>query len=129
MLAAPAETQGEIIPLLDQLDEAVKYAYEPGSPGMLAYVPGGGLSVSAVADFYARITNRFASMARVAPALVALEPKIALYEGAVIPPEVWGFDWVAEASRAAQGLTPQTYVEHIEVVSQMLATPNSLPQA
>lgn len=73
MLAAPAETQGEIIPLLDQLDEAVKYAYEPGSPGMLAYVPGGGLSVSAVADFYARITNRFASMARVAPALVALE--------------------------------------------------------
>lgn len=73
MLTAPAETPGDITPLLDQLDEAVKHAYEPGSPGLLAYVPGGGLSVSAVADFYARITNRFASMARVAPALVALE--------------------------------------------------------
>lgn len=73
MLQAPGETQGDLVPLLDQLDQAIKHAYDPGSPGMLAYVPGGGLSVSAVADFYARITNRFVSMARVAPALVALE--------------------------------------------------------
>jgi len=54
--------------------------------------------------------------------------KIALYEGAVIPPEVWGFDWVAETNRAAQNYNPQTtFVEHIEVVAQMLSRPNSLP--
>lgn len=73
MLTAPAERPGALTPLLDQLDLAIKHAYEPGSPGFLAYVPGGGLFVSAVADFYARITGRFVSMARVAPALVALE--------------------------------------------------------
>lgn len=49
--------------------------------------------------------------------------KIALYEGPVIPPDVWGHDWVGEASRAAHGYSPETYLEHIEVVSQMLSAP------
>ncbi|PKS10532.1 hypothetical protein jhhlp_002285 [Lomentospora prolificans] len=54
--------------------------------------------------------------------------KIALYDGAAIPPEVWGFDWVAETNRAAHGYSPQTtFVEHIEVVAQMLSRPNPLP--
>ncbi|CAI4216709.1 unnamed protein product [Parascedosporium putredinis] len=54
--------------------------------------------------------------------------KIALYEGAIIPPEVWGFDWVAETNRAAHGYNQQTtFVEHIEVVAQMLSQPNPLP--
>ena len=54
--------------------------------------------------------------------------KIALYEGAVIPPDVWGYDWVSEASRAAHGFAPETYLEHIEVVSQMMSAPGPLPQ-
>lgn len=54
--------------------------------------------------------------------------KIALYEGAIIPPEVWGFDWVAETNRAAHGYNQQTtFVEHIEVVAQMLSQPDPLP--
>ena len=56
--------------------------------------------------------------------------KIALYEGSVIPPDVWGYDWVSEASRAANGYSPETYLEHIEVVSQMLSAPTGpIPHA
>lgn len=49
--------------------------------------------------------------------------KIALYEGSVIPPDVWGYDWLSEASRASHGYPPETYLEHIEMVSQMLSAP------
>ena len=67
MLAPPPEQPGNLRELLDQVDKAITYALEPGSPGMMAYVPPGGLYVSALADFYARVTNRFVGMALISP--------------------------------------------------------------
>src|SRR5207237_5230810 len=46
---------------------------DPANPGYLAFIPGGGLFTSAVADFLACVTNRFVNLAATAPALVALE--------------------------------------------------------
>lgn len=76
MLAPPPEQPGDLTALLDQVDKAITHAIEPGSPGMMAYVPPGGLYVSALADFYARVTNRFVGMALISPALTALEDSV-----------------------------------------------------
>ncbi|OWJ69010.1 pyridoxal phosphate-dependent decarboxylase family protein [Inquilinus limosus] len=73
MLAPPPEGPGELEPLLDRLDQASSYAYEAGSPGFYAYIPGGGLFTSAVADLYSGATNRYVGHAFAAPAMVALE--------------------------------------------------------
>ncbi len=46
------------------------------SPGYLAYVPGGGLFHSAVADLIADATNRYVGMWQAAPGLVQLEKNV-----------------------------------------------------
>lgn len=76
MLAPPPEQAGDLGELLDRVDTAIAHAIEPGSPGFMAYVPPGGLYVSAIADFYARVTNRFVGMAAISPALTALEDSV-----------------------------------------------------
>lgn len=76
MLAPPPEQPGDLSLLLDRIDKAVTHAFEPSSPGFMAYVPPGGLFVSALADFYGRITNRFVGMALISPALTALEDSV-----------------------------------------------------
>lgn len=76
MLASPPEQPGDLGALLDRVDKAIIHAIEIGSPGMMAYVPPGGLYVSALADFYARVTNRFVGMALISPALTALEESV-----------------------------------------------------
>lgn len=73
MLAPPPEGPGEIEALLDRLDQASAYAYETGSPGFFAYIPGGGLFTSALADLYNSVTNRYVGHVFAAPAMVALE--------------------------------------------------------
>ncbi|WP_395673405.1 pyridoxal phosphate-dependent decarboxylase family protein [Inquilinus sp.] len=73
MLAPPPEGPGELEKLLDRLDQASSHAYETGSPGFFAYVPGGGLFTSAVADLYNSVTNRYIGHVFAAPAMVALE--------------------------------------------------------
>lgn len=73
MLAPPPEGPGELEVVLDRLDQAATYAYETGSPGFFAYVPGGGIFTSAVADLYNSVTNRYVGHAFAAPAMAALE--------------------------------------------------------
>jgi aromatic-L-amino-acid decarboxylase len=46
------------------------------SPGYLAYVPGGGLFHSAVADLIADATNRYVGVWQAAPALVEIEANV-----------------------------------------------------
>lgn len=75
-LAAPPEQPGDLKELLDRLDDAADCAYETAGPGYLAYVPGGGLYSSALAEFYARGINRYGSLAFAAPALAALEESV-----------------------------------------------------
>lgn len=59
--------------LLEHAAEAALYT--PG-PGYLAYVPGGGLPASAIADLVAGVLNRFTGLAPAAPAFVRLEADV-----------------------------------------------------
>jgi aromatic-L-amino-acid decarboxylase len=52
---------------------ASEVSFTTPGPGYLAYIPGGGLYASALADFVADALNRFTGVAAAAPALVRLE--------------------------------------------------------
>jgi aromatic-L-amino-acid decarboxylase len=69
----PAETPGDFAALLDAFGRAAAKAVDPAAPGYFAYIPGGGLFVSALAEFLARSVNRYTGLAAVSPALVAME--------------------------------------------------------
>jgi len=84
-LAAFAGTLAEPLPqtptdldaLLDLLfDEAIPRSYNTAGPGYLAYVPGGGLLHSALADLIANAVNRYVGVYVAAPALVQLESNV-----------------------------------------------------
>lgn len=61
----------------DVLAELLRWVDEPGvatiSPRHLGYIPGGGLYASALGDFLAAASNRYAAMASVSPGAAALE--------------------------------------------------------
>ena len=60
--------------LLDLLfREAVPLSYNTAGPGYLAYIPGGGVFPSAVADFIANAVNRYVGVWVAAPGLAQLE--------------------------------------------------------
>ena len=50
--------------------------FNTASPGYLAYIPGGGLFASAVADFIALATNRYAGVWVAGPGLVQIEQNV-----------------------------------------------------
>ena len=57
--------------LLDRLfDDAAPHSYNTAGPGYLAYIPGGGLFPSAIADLIANAINRYVGVWIAAPALV-----------------------------------------------------------
>lgn len=79
--------------LLDLIfDRAVKPAYNTASPGYLAFIPGGGLFHSAVADLIADSINRYTSIFGPAPALAQLEANVVAWfcQIAGYPPEARG---------------------------------------
>ncbi|MDX1637600.1 MAG: aminotransferase class V-fold PLP-dependent enzyme [Balneolaceae bacterium] len=60
--------------LLELLDREVNHkGLNPTSPNHMGYIPGGGLYPSAVADFLAAVTNRYAGMFFSAPGAVRME--------------------------------------------------------
>jgi len=63
--------------LLDFLfEEAIPRSFTAAGPGYLAYVPGGGIFHSAVADLIANAVNRYVGVHAAAPALVQLETNV-----------------------------------------------------
>lgn len=78
LLAEPLPEGGtEVSGLLDLLfDRAVPPSFNTASPGYLAYIPGGGLFQSAVADLIADSVNRYTSVYAAAPALAQLEANV-----------------------------------------------------
>ena len=80
----------ELLDLLFQ--KAVPRSFNAASPGYLAYIPGGGLVASAVADLIAGATNRFTGVWQAAPALVQLETNVVRWftSLAELPPESGG---------------------------------------
>jgi len=59
--------------LLGRLAPAIAKSYNTAGPGYLAYIPGGGVYASALADFIATATNRYVGVTQAAPALAQIE--------------------------------------------------------
>lgn len=93
-LAEPMPEAGvPVSGLLDLIfDRAVKPTYNTASPGYLAFIPGGGLFHSAVADLIADSINRYTSIFVPAPALAQLEANVIAWfcQIAGYPPEARG---------------------------------------
>ena len=62
-------------------DDAVPTSFNTAGPGYLAYIPGGGLFPSAVADLIANAINRYVGVWVAAPALVQLELRLTRRRG------------------------------------------------
>ena len=63
--------------LMDLLfDRLVPASYNTAGPGFLAYIPGGGLVESAIADLVAGVTNRYTTVWVAAPGLYQLEANV-----------------------------------------------------
>ncbi len=77
-LVAPMPRTGrpfeELLALL--FERAVPQSFNTAGPGYLAYIPGGGLFSSAVADLIANAVNRYVGVWIAAPALAQLEANV-----------------------------------------------------
>jgi aromatic-L-amino-acid decarboxylase len=73
LLAPPGEDAADFDELLAVFNAAAGHAVETAGPRFAAYVPGGGLYASALAEFVARSLNRFTGVPDFAPELVAME--------------------------------------------------------
>ncbi|NIR46709.1 MAG: amino acid decarboxylase [Gemmatimonadetes bacterium] len=73
--AAPlSEEPAEIDELLALLESAlVEPGLNPAAPGHLAYIPGGGIYYSALGDYLAAVTNRYAGVRFAGPGAVEME--------------------------------------------------------
>ncbi len=65
---------GELLDLLFQ--RVIPKSFNTAGPGYLAYIPGGGLPQSAVADLVADATNRYVGVFAAAPGLAQLESNV-----------------------------------------------------
>ncbi|HET7482875.1 MAG TPA: aminotransferase class I/II-fold pyridoxal phosphate-dependent enzyme [Actinomycetota bacterium] len=74
--SGPPESGGDLDELMATIRAAADKAYDAAGPGYLAYIPGGGLFTSAVAEMISRSINRFTNLAAPAPALVQLEANV-----------------------------------------------------
>ena len=80
--------------LLDLVfDRVIRKGFGTAGPGYLAYIPGGGIVHSAVADFVADAVNRYVGVFEAAPGLAQLEANVVRWFCAIVgyPPEARGF--------------------------------------
>ena len=76
-LSGPPPNDGrDLRELLATVAVAAGKGFDPANPGFVAYIPGGGLYASALADFLACALNRYTGVAAPAPALVQLEASV-----------------------------------------------------
>jgi len=70
----PAPEEGAPLDaIVGALAGAIRKSFNTAGPGYLAFIPGGGLYASALADFIACAVNRYVGVTRAAPALVQIE--------------------------------------------------------
>ena len=85
-LAEPLPEKGapfeELLTFL--FERAVPKSYNTAGPGYLAYIPGGGLFATAVADLLADSFNRYVGVWAAAPALVQLEANVVRWLGEIV---------------------------------------------
>jgi aromatic-L-amino-acid decarboxylase len=93
-LAESLPEQGTNLDLLLDLlfERAVPLSYNTAGPGYLAYIPGGGLFPSAVADLIANAVNRYVGVWIAAPGLVQLEMNVIRWFCDIVryPPDAGG---------------------------------------
>lgn len=70
---SPPEDPGAFEPLMDLVARGAEMASNNAGPGFLAFIPGGGLYASVVADFLATGINRFVNLWGPAPVLAQVE--------------------------------------------------------
>lgn len=76
-VAKPPPAQGtDLDRLMKTIETAAGKGFDTANPGFVGYIPGGGLYVSALADFVACAINRYTGLALPAPALVQMEESI-----------------------------------------------------
>ncbi|HEX6331119.1 MAG TPA: aminotransferase class V-fold PLP-dependent enzyme [Actinomycetota bacterium] len=74
--ASPPEEGGEFGPLLDLVETAATYASDNAGPGFLAYIPGGGLYASSLADFLSNTIDKFVNLWGEAPVAAQIENNV-----------------------------------------------------
>jgi aromatic-L-amino-acid decarboxylase len=74
--AAPPELGGSFDDALEEFRQASAHTFEFAGPGYLAYIPGGGLFASAIADLLTLGTNRFVNLWVPAPGVVQIEQNV-----------------------------------------------------
>jgi len=87
------ETGGSLPPLLQSvIDDVVAQGFNTASPGYLAYIPGGGLPMAAVADLIAGVINRYVTVWQAAPVAAEIEATVIRWicEMVGYPPETSG---------------------------------------
>jgi aromatic-L-amino-acid decarboxylase len=73
---APPELGGSFDEALEEFRQATMHTFEFAGPGYLAYIPGGGLFASAIADLLTLGTNRFVNLWVPAPGIVQIEQNV-----------------------------------------------------
>ncbi len=85
--------------LIERFDASVvRPGLLPSHPGHLAYIPGGGLYASALADYLAAVTNEYAGVRFVGPGSVEMEDLVLDWMARVV-----GFPGTADGSLASGG--------------------------
>ena len=74
--APPPERGGEFAPLLELVEAAATYASDNAGPGFLAYIPGGGLYASSLADFLSNTIDKFVNLWGEAPVAAQIENNV-----------------------------------------------------
>ncbi len=69
----PPEQGRGLRDILERLRPAIAKSYNTAGPGYLAYIPGGGIYASALADFVATAVNRYVGVEQAAPVLAGIE--------------------------------------------------------
>lgn len=92
LLGAPPDGPGDFAALLETFGQAARAAVETAGPRYFAYIPGGGLVASALAELLARAVNRYTGISAFAPALVAMEEGVLRWLGGEfgLPPTAGG---------------------------------------
>ncbi|WP_405059108.1 aminotransferase class I/II-fold pyridoxal phosphate-dependent enzyme [Kribbella sp. NBC_01505] len=73
---APQEAGRPLGELLEVIDRAASKGFNPSHPGLLGFVPGGGIVTAGVADLVADVLNRYTGQATPSPGLVAMETDV-----------------------------------------------------
>ena len=71
--ASPSETGGGFAPLLELVDTIAEHSSDNAGPGMLAYIPGGGLYASSLAELLSTTIDRYVNLWGEAPVGAQIE--------------------------------------------------------